>query len=178
MNCPNCNAVVDDSAKFCGKCGSNLSGVTQPSMNPVQANQTKSYCRNCGKELQGKPEICMNCGARPSTGNAYCPACGVATMAQAVICVKCGTGLVSSTAASTVSLPAVKSKLAAGLFGIFLGGLGIHRFYLGFVGIGIVQIIVSIITLGFGGLWGFIEGILILTGTFNKDAKGRPLKGD
>jgi len=47
-----------------------------------------------------------------------------------------------------------KSKLAAGLLGVFLGSLGIHRFYLGYVGIGIIQIIVTIITFGIGGLLG------------------------
>jgi TM2 domain-containing membrane protein YozV len=83
---------------------------------------------------------------------------------------KCGAGFTSG------EREAVKSKIAAGLFGIFLGGFGVHRFYLGYVGIGILQIVVTIITLGWGGLWGFIEGILILTGTIDKDAEGRPLK--
>ncbi len=73
---------------------------------------------------------------------------------------------------------AVKSKLAAGLLGIFVGGFGIHRFYLGYIGIGIIQIIVTIFTFGVGALWGFIEGILILAGTMNKDAQGRLLRED
>lgn len=73
--------------------------------------------------------------------------------------------------------PQAKSKIVAGVLGILLGGLGIHRFYLGYVGIGIVQILVTIVTLGIGGIWGFIEGILILTGSsITKDAKGRPLR--
>jgi TM2 domain-containing membrane protein YozV len=70
-----------------------------------------------------------------------------------------------------------KSKLAAGLFGIFLGGLGVHRFYLGYTGIGIAQIAVTIATCGFGYLWGFIEGILILCGSMiTTDSSGRTLK--
>ncbi len=73
---------------------------------------------------------------------------------------------------------AIKSKVAAGLLGIFVGGFGIHRFYLGYTGIGIIQIIVTIFTFGIGGLWGFIEGILILAGTMKKDAQGRLLKED
>ncbi len=73
-------------------------------------------------------------------------------------------------------VPGAKSKLAAGLLGILLGGLGVHRFYLGYIGIGVAQIAVSIITCGIGGLWGFIEGILILTGSgLTTDAQGRPL---
>jgi hypothetical protein len=72
--------------------------------------------------------------------------------------------------------PEAKSKMAAGLLGIFLGGFGIHRFYLGYVGIGIAQIAVTVVTCGAGALWGFIEGILILAGTtITTDAKGEPL---
>ena len=69
-----------------------------------------------------------------------------------------------------------KSKIAAGLLGIFLGGLGIHRFYLGYVGIGIAQIIVTLVTCGAGALWGLVEGILILVGKIDTDAEGIPLK--
>jgi|SRR3954468_1852013 hypothetical protein len=71
----------------------------------------------------------------------------------------------------------LKSKLAAGLFGIFLGGLGIHRFYLGYTGIAIAQIVVTLLTCGIGHLWGVVEGILILAGsTITTDADGRPLR--
>ncbi|WP_167131973.1 TM2 domain-containing protein [Paramicrobacterium chengjingii] len=74
--------------------------------------------------------------------------------------------------------PYAKSRLAAGLLGIFLGGWGIHRFYLGYAGIGIAQIIVTIVTFGFGALWGFIEGIMVLARaqSFQTDAEGRPLR--
>ncbi len=70
----------------------------------------------------------------------------------------------------------LKSKLAAGLLGIFLGGFGVPRFYLGYTGLGVVQIIVTLVTCGIGAIWGFIEGILVLTGSINKDAQGRPLR--
>jgi TM2 domain-containing membrane protein YozV len=70
-----------------------------------------------------------------------------------------------------------KSKLVAGLLGVLLGGLGLHRFYLGYIGIGIAQIVVSFATCGLGALWGLIEGILILVGSsITTDAEGRPLK--
>jgi TM2 domain-containing membrane protein YozV len=68
-----------------------------------------------------------------------------------------------------------RSKVVAGILGILLGGFGIHRFYLGYVGIGILQIIVTILTFGVGSLWGFIEGILCLVGQIN-DVDGRPLR--
>ncbi len=82
--------------------------------------------------------------------------------------------------------PQAKSKIVAGLLGLFLGGLGIHRFYLGFTKVAVIQlvltIVVSIFTVGFGlffvGLWGFIEGIMILAGAanFQRDAHGIPLR--
>lgn len=69
----------------------------------------------------------------------------------------------------------MKSKMAAGLLGIFLGGWGIHNFYLGYTKKAIIQIVVSICTCGIGGIWGLIEGIMILCGKINTDADGNPL---
>ena len=85
--------------------------------------------------------------------------------------------------ASAVSPPLIqaldvrKSKLVAGLLGILVGGLGVHRFYLGYIGLGIAQIAVTLLTCGVGHLWGLIEGILILVGSgITTDSEGRPLK--
>lgn len=73
--------------------------------------------------------------------------------------------------------PEAKSRLTAGLLGVFLGAFGVHRFYLGYTSIGVLQILVTIATCGIGGLWGIIEGILILSGTgIRTDADGRPLR--
>ncbi len=75
-----------------------------------------------------------------------------------------------------------KSKLVAGLLGIFLGWLGIHNFYLGRTGIAIAQLLISVVSFGVlapvVAIWGFIEGIMILVGAepFRRDAKGIPLR--
>lgn len=76
-----------------------------------------------------------------------------------------------------------KSKMAAGLLGIFLGGLGIYNFYLGYNKKAVWQLVLclagGIVTCGLGSvaaqIWGLIEGIQILTGSINCDAYGRPL---
>ncbi len=67
-----------------------------------------------------------------------------------------------------------KYRLTTGILGVFLGPLGVHRFYTGYTGIGVLQIILTLAT-GVGGLWGFIEGIRILAGFDFRDSLGRPL---
>ncbi len=54
-----------------------------------------------------------------------------------------------------------KNKVVAGVLGIVLGGLGIHHFYLGSVGAGLVCLVGSCF-FGLGALLGLIEGILLL----------------
>ena len=129
------------------------------------------YCRNCGNVVADQAVICLKCGVAPLNGRNVCWSCGQQTNPLAEICVKCGVRLAPDYSARQ----GTKSKLAAGLLGIFLGGFGVHRFYLGYIGIGIAQIVVTLITFGFGALWGFIEGILILAGSMNKDAMGYAL---
>jgi len=64
----------------------------------------------------------------------------------------------------------LKSKLTAILLCIFLGGLGIHRFYLGYTLIGFIQLVT------FGGflIWAIIDFITIIAYSV-KDAKGNEL---
>ena len=59
------------------------------------------------------------------------------------------------------------NKIAAGVCGILLGCLGVHKFILGFTGAGLVMLLVSVLTCGWGAplmaLFGIIEGIIYLT---------------
>ena len=68
-----------------------------------------------------------------------------------------------------------KSKVVAGILGILLGSLGVGRFYTGHTKIAVLQLVVSICTFGLGGLWGLVDGILILVNG-GTDAQGRPLR--
>lgn len=77
-----------------------------------------------------------------------------------------------------------KSKVVAGLLGIFLGAFGVHNFYLGNSSRGLVQVLVSVIggicTCGIATvvieIWAFVEAIMILSGSINVDANGVPLR--
>lgn len=108
------------------------------------------FCQNCGNKLEDGQDVCLNCGA-----------------------------LATKKEESTVDSNA-KSKIAAGLLGIFLGALGVHNFYLGFTGKAVAQLLITILSCGIlsfvSAIWGLIEGILILTGSINKDADGNILK--
>ncbi len=59
------------------------------------------------------------------------------------------------------------NRVAAGICGILLGGLGIHKFILGFNGAGITMLLITILTCGYGGIVmgiiGIIEGIIYLS---------------
>ncbi len=130
------------------------------------------FCRNCGNEVNENAAICVKCGVAVGNGEGFCPNCGADTNPGADVCLKCGVSLKKAAAKVAVSS---KSKLTAGLLGIFLGGIGIHNFYLGNSGKGAIQIIVSLVTCGMGSIWGFIEGILILCGKIHTDASGAEL---
>ena len=55
-------------------------------------------------------------------------------------------------------------KVVAGILGILIGALGIHKFYLGYTKEGIIQIFLNLLC-GLGSLIGLIEGIIYLTKT-------------
>ncbi|MCU6797344.1 MULTISPECIES: TM2 domain-containing protein [Paenibacillus] len=57
----------------------------------------------------------------------------------------------------------MKSKTTAGILAILLGSLGVHKFYLGKIGLGVVYILFC--WTGIPGIIGLIEGILYLTKT-------------
>ena len=100
-------------------------------MNPSTPAATRS-CQNCGRVIDARAEICPQCGVRqPVRGGSF----GVAT-------------------------PSGRNRLAAGLFAIFLGGLGIHKFYLGKTGQGILYLLFFWTLIP--ALVGFVEGILYL----------------
>ena len=62
-----------------------------------------------------------------------------------------------------------ENRVAAGVLGILLGGLGIHKFILGYTKEGVIMLLVTVLTCGIGGavmgVIGLIEGILYLTKT-------------
>ena len=170
-------------------------------------------CRNCGRQMADEAAFCPYCGVPAGTGFACCPYCGCSTDPQMTVCPHCGKPLSSNTqqhgspdsgacpppggpqpgfqgypqGGNPYAAPPVygqKSRLVAGLLGIFVGYLGIHNFYLGYTQKGLIQILVSLVggffTCGIAtaaiGIWALVEAIMIFTGSISTDANGIPLK--
>lgn len=140
------------------------------------------YCKNCGNEMADIAAVCVNCGTAKGQGSSFCSNCGSQTAPGAAFCLNCGAPT-NDAAAAQAAVPVgyeQKSKMAAGLLGIFLGAFGVHNFYLGNTGKAIAQLLISVLscfTLAIvSEIWGLIEGIMILSGSVKTDAKGVPLK--
>lgn len=95
----------------------------------VPSGPSQIFCFACGAQIDGRAEICPNCGVRQP-----------------------GTGAVSGSTG--------KDRLAAAAFAFVLGGFGVHKFYLGKVGLGVVYLLLS--WTGIPSLIAWIEGILYL----------------
>ena len=150
--CPNCGANVPDGAAQCQQCGAAMNAAQQPQQNTVP--QGNPYQQNTVP--QGNPYQQQV----PPQGAPYQPVPGQVPPGYEP-----------------------KSKMAAGLLGIFLGSFGVHNFYLGYTGKAVAQLLmgtVGWITCGIApaaaGIWGLIEGIMILTGSIKVDGKNVPLK--
>ncbi|MBE5883240.1 MAG: NINE protein [Lachnospiraceae bacterium] len=141
------------------------------------------FCKNCGEAyMTDEAVMCVKCGVAKGQGNNYCHNCGKPVPPEAAVCLNCGV------AHAAKGAQGAKSKLAAGLFGIFLGCYGVHNFYLGYTGKAVTQLVLTIVGLllsciGIGAfivlgiaIWGLVEGIMILAGKITTDAKGVPLK--
>jgi hypothetical protein len=64
-----------------------------------------------------------------------------------------------------------KSRMVAAILGFFLGGIGVDRFYLGNIGMGIAKLFLGWLTLG---IWPLVDWIIILAGAAH-DGDGLPV---
>lgn len=112
------------------------------------------FCKKCGKQIDDSAIMCPSCGA--PTDN-Y-------TQAQPNV-------IINNNTNGGVGYYPYKNKLAAALLCFFLGVLGVHRFYVGKIGTGLIWLCT-------GGLCGFgalVDFIMILVGSFT-DKAGYPLR--
>jgi TM2 domain-containing membrane protein YozV len=97
------------------------------------------FCHACGRQIEARSSFCVHCGAAQSPAS-------LTPVARA--------------GAPIAPLPR-RSKLAAAMLAFFLGGIGLHRFYLGRPLSGVVYLLLC--WTGIPLLLGFIEALVLLT---------------
>lgn len=124
------------------------------------------FCKQCGKPIDDGQELCEDCSKTINENPINETSTSESVNSQNV----------NNTSSSTVG----KSRLLAGLLGIFLGTFGVHNFYLGYTGKAIAQLLISLLSCGIlafaSGIWGLVEGIMILSGSITVDGNGNELK--
>ena len=152
--CKQCGSSIASDAAFCPQCGAPVSAQTQaadPAVQSAQAPQPNQPVYQQAPPAQAPQPGQPVYQQAPQPG--YQP--------------------------PNPGVPQQKSRMAAGLLGIFLGWLGIHNFYLGYTNKALVQLLVSVCTCFIAAvgmwIWGLVEGIQILTGSINVDANNIPL---
>ena len=98
----------------------------------------------------------------------YCSQCGAQLVDEAVVCPQCGCPVQPQRSVDPNASP--KSRLIALLLCVFVGGLGIHRFYVGKIGTGVLWLL----TAGCFGIGALVDLIMIACGTFT-DSDGKPV---
>jgi TM2 domain-containing membrane protein YozV/ribosomal protein L40E len=99
--------------------------------------------------------------ANKAANEKFCFECGARINSKAEICPQCGVRQLPPPGAIGVSSPSGRNRIAAALFALLLGGLGIHKFYLGRIGQGILYLVFFWTFIP--AIVGFIEGIIYLT---------------
>ncbi|MBU3091134.1 TM2 domain-containing protein [Clostridium sp. CM028] len=100
----------------------------------------------------------------------FCPSCGSQNEDSSNFCKICGINLLIQPNTTGERIISEKNWLVALLLCIFVGAFGIHRFYVGKIGTGILMIL----TFGGFGIWVLVDIILIATNSF-KDINGLQL---
>jgi len=130
------------------------------------------FCTNCGNSVSEQAVACMSCGAKPVGHRKFCRQCAAALNPEQIVCIQCGAAVKATGSSRSVGRDSVgggsieggKSKLMAGLLGILLGAFGVHKFYLGSWGWGIVFALASppgniLISIAIGALMTFLTVI-------------------
>lgn len=105
-------------------------------------------------------KFCSKCGAQLNADSAFCPSCG--TPAQEPNGTATQVNIQQQSNCSRTQAPE-KDKTAAALLAIFLGGLGIHYFYLGKTTAGILSLVITLCSCGIWQILMFAQGIYMLT---------------
>ena len=137
------------------------------------------YCKECGVRFENENStVCLECGVKKGNGKKYCDNCGeIKKSENQDVCLNCGKDFKKIFGTSSSQ----KTKLVTLLLWFFLGGFGVHQFYAGKTGRGILYIVLTLcayLTCGITGIvvliFNIIDLIQILTDKF-EDGNGNTI---
>lgn len=133
-----------------------------------------STCPTCAEYMEDG--ACRFCTSKDpsSEGSKKCPMCAEVVKASAKKCRFCGEILDIKMRVEAENL-AAKSKIIFQILAFFLGGLGIHNFYIGRYAVGALQLCLTLFTGGIG-LFVVIPWVLVEIFVISKDSNGKTLK--
>ncbi len=152
--------------------------MTDVKPNAQERNSARLFCPQCGEEMLVSAAHLRMRVACPHCGQQLDPwRLGAVATAQPV----------APPAAGHLSAPGAvpvvfswRNRWVAGTLAVLLGPFGVHRFYLGFTGIGTLQVLLTLcsafVLTPVVAIWAFIEGILCFAGAM-RDRDGLPLRG-
>jgi hypothetical protein len=121
------------------------------------------YCKKCGRELSDDAVFCQSCGTAQNSAQA-------AQSQQPIIVNVSNVNTNTNNVGGHDSYP-YKSRWAAFFLCVFFGVLGVHRFYVGKIGSGLLWMFTG----GICGIGVALDCLLILFGLF-RDNSGYPLR--
>lgn len=116
-------------------------------------------CPQCGAPIDPNATECKFCGEKLAVQQAAQQVYAQPQQPQTQVVIQQAVPQQVYVSGINPSWP-VKSKVAAGVLAIFLGGLGVHKFYLGKIGMGILYLVFCWTYIP--AIVGFIEGIVYL----------------
>lgn len=161
--CPNCGEELATNSEFCPDCGENVA-------------KRLSVCYKCGEKNQFAAKYCLKCGEELDVPDnlTYCPSCDAPVLRTDLYCSSCGAMLSDASSekyhrqhvfvGSPDPVPAAqddgkfrRDPFVALLLCLFLGLVGMHKFYLGDVSVGRTYFIMSVFF-----CWTIIAPIVVL----------------
>lgn len=152
MLCPKCGELLQTETSFCPSCGEFL-GVTK--------------CPQCGEHVDLGVKFCPHCGLTlPKTAvelqSAKTQPAPAPQQQPQIVINNTNTNTNTNKSSGIEAMTSPKSRWVALALCFFLGGLGVHRFYVGKIGTGILWLC----TCGLGGIGWIIDFLSILFGSF------------
>lgn len=141
MFCQKCGKEIPDGSEFCGECGTKAKGEPQ-----------LKFCKHCGAKITADAVMCVHCGRQVEELKQQ------SIMQPQIVINNDNINTNTNAGINPVFDPKLKNKWVAFLLCLFLGWLGVHKFYEEKIGMGVLYLF----TFGLFGIGVIVDLIIIL----------------